>query len=284
METELVVSKDVRSGAVSDQVRWLYDNIGWMQDEGITFDAQSCEDLRPTSAEYVTACRRRILRHLPDSGKRLLDMASGPIQYPEYLEYSNGYKKRVCVDLSIRALDMAREKLGEAGEYLLGDFLEIDLAEDSVDAVVSLHTIYHIDALRQAPTVRKLINVTKPGGTIVIVYANPNYFVTASLAPLKRFLKSRKAFNPQEPDQIYFFRFPLDWWTQFNDVADVKIYPWRTFSTREMKSIIPGNAVGRWMLKRLFALEDCFPWFFSRVGLYPTIVLTKHLGMENGKG
>ena len=40
----------------------------------------------------------------------MLDMASGPIQYPEYLVYSSNFKKRYCVDLSKNALEAAKKK------------------------------------------------------------------------------------------------------------------------------------------------------------------------------
>ena len=39
---------------------------------------------------------------LPEKGKDILDFASGPIQYKEYLTYSKNFKKRHCVDFSRR--------------------------------------------------------------------------------------------------------------------------------------------------------------------------------------
>jgi len=260
---------------VTEQVRTIYETTGWSAVGGVTCDAQAFEDLRGAAQSYVSKCRLRVLRHLPKRGHRLLDMASGPIQYPEYLEYSKGFDTRVCVDLSQRALDMAKLKLGAHGEYHLGDFLDLSIAQ--VDAVISLHTIYHIHKSRQEAAVRKLIDVTKPGGTIVIVYSNPAYFVSALLSPLR---KMARLFRPKKSegktlDTIYFDRYPLEWWKRFADLGTVQILPWRTFPARAQRTFFPNNRLGGNMFSYLFALEERYPRFFAAIGFYPMIIITK---------
>jgi len=260
-------SADSQASAVSRQTQNFYDAVGWTDTGAATVDAQKWEDLRACARDYVSACRLRVLRHLPKSGEKLLDMASGPIQYPEYLRFSENFAKRVCVDLSDRALNIARDRLGERGEYLHGDFLELEIPCDSFDAAVSLHTIYHIDSVRQAAAVRKLLDVTKPGAPVVIVYSNPRY-PGALLLKLKRRLSRRQG-------DIYFHPFPLSWWQQFQDTANVNIYPWRAFEVRAQKLLFPDNAFGRKMFGWLYSLEEHFPAFFRSFGCYPMIVLRK---------
>jgi 2-polyprenyl-3-methyl-5-hydroxy-6-metoxy-1,4-benzoquinol methylase len=260
-------TRDSPATTVSKQTRDFYDTVGWTLTDDATVDAQKWEDLRPCAAEYVSACRLRVLRHLPKSGERLLDMASGPIQYPEYLRLSENFAKRVCVDLSDRALTLAQGKLGARGEYLQGDFLEMEIPSDTFDATISLHTIYHMDATQQADAVRKLLKVTKPGAPIVIVYSNPRY-PGAPLLQIKRRLSKNKG-------DIYFHPFPLNWWRQFGDAADVEIHPWRTFEARAQRLLFPNNALGRKMLACLYGLEDRFPALFKSFGCYPMIVLRK---------
>jgi ubiquinone/menaquinone biosynthesis C-methylase UbiE len=199
-------------------------------------------------------------------------MASGPIQYQEYLRYSEHFRTRVCVDLSQRALDMAATKLGTRGDYRCGDFLTMPFADASVDAAVSLHTIYHMHAADQAAAVRKLLRVTKPGGVVVIVYSNPRYFVSVLGAPLRRLFRLIRPIRDasgEHPDTIYFHRYPHSWWRQFEDQAAVGLFPWRTFATRDQKALLMNSRIGSW----LFALEERFPAFFLRVGCYPMIVL-----------
>jgi SAM-dependent methyltransferase len=261
--------------SVTKQVQEIYETDGWVTVGDVTRDAKTSEDLREVAKGYVSKCRLRVLDHLPKRGNRLLDMASGPIQYPEYLKYSEGFNTRVCVDLSQRALDMAKAKLGTRGQYHTGDFL--DLSIESVDAAVSLHTIYHIHRSRQEAAVRKLVAVTKPGGKIVVVYSNPAYFVSAIFSPIRkiaRLFHLRK--NEGETlDTIYFHRYPRSWWEKFSDIGTVQIRPWRTFHAREQKVFFPNNKLGSAMFSALFWLEDRYPKFFSAIGCYPMIVITK---------
>ncbi|MGE5072274.1 MAG: hypothetical protein ACM3MF_02515 [Anaerolineae bacterium] len=74
------------------QVREFYDRIGWSQagDDGLYQNARY-EDLRPVSQDYIHRCHLRVSRHLAPSGRFLLDAGSGPVQWPEYLAYSQGY-------------------------------------------------------------------------------------------------------------------------------------------------------------------------------------------------
>lgn len=262
--------------SVTNQVKAIYETTGWATIGDVTYDAQAWEDLRSAAKSYVSKCRLRVLNHLPPRGRRVLDMASGPIQYPEYLKYSENFETRVCVDLSQRALDIARSKLGAHGEYHVGDFLDLSIGQ--VDAAVSLHTIYHIHESRQEAAVRKLIEVTKPGGTITIVYSNPAYFISTLLSPLRRIVelfRSRQNLG-ETLDTIYFHRYPLSWWKRFSDLGAVQIHPWRTFGTREQRIFFPNNRVGAAMFSILFGLEDRYPRFFSAIGCYPMIVITKN--------
>ena len=165
---------------VETTVKDFYEKGGWESNsQGHTKDASLWEDLRPSSQAYVTACRRKLLKYLPASGDLFLDAASGPIQYPEYMEYSKEFKKRVCVDISQKALDQALLKLGSKGETHCASILDLPFPDNHFDAGVSLHTIYHIDQSNQEKAVRQLLRVMKPGAPLVIVYSNPDNFYRA---------------------------------------------------------------------------------------------------------
>ncbi len=68
----------------------------------------------------------------------------------------------------------ARIRIKDHGVFLCGSFFDINLEKDFFDCTISLHTIYHIDKNRQEEAVRKLIEVTKPGKPIIIIYSNPH--------------------------------------------------------------------------------------------------------------
>jgi ubiquinone/menaquinone biosynthesis C-methylase UbiE len=227
------------------------------------------------------------LRHIPESGENLLDMASGPIQYNEYLEYSRNFKKRYCVDLSLSALEGAKKKIGDHGVYLHGSFFDILLEEDFFDCTVSLHTIYHIDKDKQEEAVRKLVKVTKQGKPVIIVYSNPNTLISSlrsllPLLPLRRarnlLRKTDKIIKKEPGVSLYFHPHPIEWWNRFSDVSHVQIFPWRSFSSDIQKRLIPNNKIGGIVFNLLFNLEERFPDFFVKHFQYPMIILTKRKG------
>ena len=127
-----------------------------MTNGGIFEDTDRFEDLRPVSKEYIHRSHLRVGKHIPRHGKYLLDVASGPVQYPEYLAYSEGYDQRICVDISFAALRAAKKKLGDKGIYIQGDITRLPLKNASVDAFVSLHTIDHVPEENQAEAFREL--------------------------------------------------------------------------------------------------------------------------------
>ncbi|HVF39312.1 MAG TPA: class I SAM-dependent methyltransferase [Gemmatimonadaceae bacterium] len=277
-----------------DIVSRFYNTVGWESEGEITEDARRWEDLREHATEYVSRCRLRVLRHIPSSGSRILDMASGPIQYDEYLEFSRNFEKRYCVDLSTTALEKAKKRIGDHGVFLKGSFFDLPMEESFFDCAISLHTIYHMDRDRQEEAVRKLIHVTRPGKPVVIVYANPDTLVSRVRGRINRVrrnlgaLRRRGRMHRQtaasaatieprdEEETMYFFAHPLEWWKRFEDVARVKIFPWRAFDADTQKQLIPNNSIGRGIFDLLFKLEERFPDFFARHFEYPIIVLTRN--------
>jgi len=267
-----------------DRVSKFYNTVGWETEGEITEDAKIWEDLREHAREYVSKCRLRVLRHIPESGENILDMASGPIQYKEYLQYSMNFTKRYCVDLSSTALESAKNKIGDHGVFLHGSFFDLPLEDNFFDCAVSLHTIYHMDKDRQEEAVRKLIRVTKPGKPVIVVYSNPDTIVSSLMSslPLRAIRKAgdflKKPAEEKKEEQgesLYFHPHPVEWWNRFSDVAGIKILPWRSFSSTTQKRLIPDNKTGGMMFNLLFKLEERYPAFFVKHFKYPMIILTK---------
>lgn len=264
-----------RDHGAEDKLSAFYRGEGWETREGVTEDARLFEDLRESAQSYVRRCRERVSRYIPDRGDNLLDMASGPIQYPEYLTYSEHFAKRTCVDLSPQALDAARAKIGDHGVFLCGNFLDIPLEANQFDCAISLHTIYHIDKDQQEAAVRKLVNVTRPGKPVIIIYSNPRPIPSLVRGVLRRLHVIPK--KPPQPGRgkLYVHAHPLSWWKRFEDVAEVTIRPWRSFASRDQQALFPDGVIGAKMLDALFVLEDMFPRVFARLFQYPMIILRK---------
>ena len=247
----------------------FYNEEGWSQSEKNTKDAILFEDLRPVAKEYVSHCRYKINNFLPKKGKNILDFASGPIQYKEYLSYSKNFKKRHCVDFSKNAIKLAKKKIGKKGKFYCKDFLKIKFKKNFFDAIVSLHTIYHISKNDQKKVVNKLISISKKNAPIIIVYSNPNTFLNL----LKNILIKR---NRNNNKKLYFYCHKLNWWMQFSKIAKVEFYPWRSFSAQHQKKMFPNNFIGKILFELLILCESKFPKVFVKYFQYPIIILRKN--------
>jgi len=266
------VNKNIKDNKAENKVSIFYNTVGWEMESGVTEDARQWEDMRPACQDYIRKCRLRVGKHIPKTGRYILDMASGPIQYDEYMGYSKGFDKRYCVDLSEKALEDAKRKIGDHGVFLHGSFFDIPLEESMFDCSISLHTIYHMDKLKQEEAVRKLLFVTRPGLPVIIVYSNPDNIITWLLRLLRMSLGRLESVDAKD---LYFHQHKNSWWARFEDVAQVELLPWRSFSSRVQHKIIPDNRIGRIMLLILFSLEDKFPNFFVKYFSYSMIILKK---------
>ncbi len=268
------MSNNKHEQSVSD----FYNSIGWNINNGITEDAKRFEDLREYASEYVSKCRLRLLNYIPSNGKYILDMASGPIQFKEYLLFSRNFEKRYCVDLSKQALEIAEQKIGDHGVFVNKSFFDYEIEENYFDCSISLHTIYHIDKTLQEKCVRKLLTVTKRNHNVIIVYSNPNTFFLKYTYPILKRIKNvvKNIFKINSTNnQFYFYAHPIEWWSRFEDQANIEILPWRSFSSEIQKIIIPNNIFGKKLLDLLFKLENKFPKYFVKNFQYPMIILKK---------
>ncbi len=272
---KVTINKKNYSKKTGDTIKAFYNNYGWKENSNNqSVDAQQFEDLRECAEDYLIKCRNRINKFLPKKGIHFLDMASGSIQYPEYIEYSKNFTKRHCVDLSQDALQLAEKKIGLHGEYYNKDFFDIEFEENYFDCILSMHTIYHINKDFQEEVVRKLIKYSKVNSPIIIVYSNPNSIMNKYLMRKIKKIFKRNVTNTNDPN-LYFHNHPLRWWDRFNDSANVEMYPWRMLSSTYQKYIFPNNIIGKFLFYCLFLFENKFKDFSLKHGQYPLIVLRK---------
>ena len=278
------------------QVRDFYDQIGWSQVGDGLYQNARYEDLRPVAQEYIHKCHLRVNRYLDPSGDLLLDAGSGPVQWPEYLTYSEKYRYRVCADLSFTALKEARQRLGGKGLYVVMDIAHLPFGPDAFDGIVSLHTIHHLPAQDHKTAYAELVRVLKPGRRAVVVngWSNPPLMRAADrLANLSRHLFLRKAgVAPTEQDAImpgtsktakaeetvgtFVHKSNAGWLReQLKDVTPIDIYCWRSVSTKFTRTYVNEKAGGRMILRLIYWLEELFPHYFGENGQYPIIVIKK---------
>jgi SAM-dependent methyltransferase len=282
---------------VKRQVREFYDQVGWQECGDGLYQNARYEDLRPVAREYIQRCHRRVLRHLKPEGRFLLDAGSGPIQYPEYLEYSGGYQARVCLDISIVALQEARKRIGALedgghGLFVVADVANLPFKPDAFDGLVSLHTIHHLPKEEHRRAYGELFRVLVPGASGVVV----NGWDQAVLVRLSDLLvraaeklrgrgrqdNGDQAGSPggtaadREPQGTYVRKSSAGWLkgTVGREIP-LEIRVWRTFNVRFLRTFVHQKAGGRTLLRLLYWLEERLPRFFGENGQYPLIILRK---------
>jgi SAM-dependent methyltransferase len=267
------------------QVREFYDQIGWSQVSGGLYQNARYEDLRPVSREYIHKCHLRVNRYLAAQGDLFLDAGSGPVQWPEYLTYSEGYHFRVCADVSITALREARTRLGQRGLYVIADIANLPFKQDAFDGAVSMHAIHHLPLSEHKRAYVELERVIKNERQAVVINGWHNPLLMRMAEPfirLGRSLTGRAAKQKKdwalEEDQAGTFvgKMTPSWLKgELKGVVNFKIYPWRSLSPRVMRWFVRPQLGGRLLLRVIFWLEERFPRFFGENGQYPLIVVRK---------
>lgn len=282
-----VYKENQMSENTKQQVREFYDQIGWSQVGDGLYQNARYEDLRPVSREYIHRCHLRVKEHIAPSGDLLLDAGSGPVQYPEYVAYSENYKHRVCADISMTALREARHRLGDHGLYVVMDVANLPFKSDAFDAVVSLHTIHHLALSEHRAAYIDLIRVLKPGRTAAIVNGWHQPILMLLAEPLIRIarifkgrgLKRKKAWSGvEDASGTFVMKMTPRWLKQeLGGVLDYEIHPWRSLSTRFLRWFVRPELGGRQFLRFFYWLEERFPRFFGENGQYPLIVFHKQV-------
>ena len=268
------------------QVREFYDQVGWSQEDGGNYQNARYEDLRPVSREYIHKTRLRVNQHLLPSGKYLLDAGSGPVQYSEYLTYSEGYTYRVCADISITALQEAKKRLGDHGLCVVADVANLPFASDAFDGIVSMHTIHHLPMNEHRAAYGELYRVLGAGKSAVVVNGWGDPFLMTLAEPfiqLGRLLAGRpsqygkKKGSDGEREAGTFVRKMNAAWlrNELKELFPIKIYVWRSLSTRFLRWFIRPRFGGNTLLRFAFWLEERFPRFFGVNGQYPMVVFKK---------
>jgi ubiquinone/menaquinone biosynthesis C-methylase UbiE len=296
----------VKQDSVKQEVRQFYDQIGWSLVGDDIYQNARYEDLRPVAREYIHRCHLRVGRYLAPQGRFLLDAGSGPIQYPEYLDYSRDYQYRVCADISITALREARRRIGTQGLFVVADISNLPFKSNVFEGAVSLHTIHHLPEDEHLQAYQGIYRTLAPGCTAVVVNGWPVSPLMDGVEPFvqlairaqnlsrrlfgKKSTRKSEAASNNKPASCG----PLDkarqaskkgTFTQRHDVQWVRkqvgaampleIFTWRSVSVRFMRALIHPWLAGRYWLRLLFWFEERYPVCFGENGQYPIIKLKK---------
>ena len=289
-----------------NNVRDFYNQVGWQTIGETLYQNAKYEDLRPVSRDYLHRCHMRVKRHLAPEGRYYLDAGSGPVQYPEYITYSEGYRARVCMDISFVALQEARKRVGQHGFYVLGDITHLPFCSEIFDGISALHTIHHVPMADKGLAYQELYRTLKPGRSMVTVDGWTNaalmvrlrWFMAAmsrvrgwwerifrkaqgepgQKPELSRKSETLSGETSTQPTGTFVEKFDADGLIKLlTGRMDFNILVWRSVSVAFLRAVIHPDWGGRFWLNVLYWLEERFPKLLGRIGQYPLVVINKPL-------
>ena len=177
------------------------------------------------------------------------------------MTYSENYRFRLCLDISLLALKEARNRLGEKGLFVVADVANLPFKPEVFDGLVSLHTLHHLPLPEQKKAYAEFIRVLKSNRTAVVVNGWTDSFLMRLAKPKVRFmewlgkliygkhdddketvLKSAcYGVEPprKEPTGTFIKKFSPEWLkTEIAPLAKYETFCWRSVNVRYLRAVI----------------------------------------------
>ena len=266
----------------SQNVLDFYESDGWTEDDKGKFgDTKTFTDVRSVSVDFSNRCMDRIGRYFRDGGRYLLDAGSGPIPHDALLRFGDQFQQRVCLDLSVQGLKVAKRKLGERGVYVQGDLTNMPLATGSMDAVTCNHVLYQMPPEVQLEALLEVWRVLKPGGVAVMLYFWPRAPLDWRLEKVAKGIFGMRVPSSESADEsadtveLPHYPMPESWFKSQNLPFSYKLDTFRAVGQHFMKRNVSNDWRGRAFLNALFTMQVLAPKFFAKHGAVPAIVIRK---------
>ncbi len=266
-------------------VRDFYENYGWVGTSGQSGEDLSFRQFSPAFSRYSSGANARAVACFSELRGKLLIAGGGDLP-ASHITVAEGFTEVTCLDISQRALDIAKGKLGTKAEYLHASILNVPCQDNSFDAVFCAHVIFHIDIELQEKAIRELIRVTKQGGRVVIIYFNPDSPIdriierkknTPILWRLQRSMKpsfDSGAVAPAKRPRLYAAYHPLNWWNRFQSECDIHVLPWIVMGNYQESQLLWTNPIAS-LVK--------YPALAAKWWSYPMFILDKKVLDEGAK-
>lgn len=276
------------AAAIMSEVKRWYDEFGWKRTStGEYGDTALFSQQGQTAHGFYEMSSHLSLLDRFRGGDLFLDAASGAIAHPEYLAYTWFYRYRVCVDLSLTALQEAAAKLGNRGFYCMADMCRLPFRDNAFDGIVSGYTIQHIAASEQHRAINELVRVLGPQKPCCIITD-----LEASQGLRRRVLRKalallgRAAGTPDRPaaehpdpshpssTSLYCHNRSFGWWKQvLSDLdCDSSLKALRLLSKDEFETRFGDSLT---FAKFLRVLETSLPRLLARDCRYILVELSK---------
>jgi ubiquinone/menaquinone biosynthesis C-methylase UbiE len=188
------------------------------------------------------ADRAAIRALLPREGGRLIEVGAG---FGRLVDEYAGYREVVLFDSSKALLDAGRERLGSDPrlQFVEGDARALPFEDASFDAVVCVRVAHHFpDA---ASVFREFARILRPGGVLVLEFANKRHLKSVVKYALRRQPWSPFSPEPYEYRPLHFDHSPGEVKRLLRD-AGFRIGPTRTaslFRVGALKRRVPARVL-----------------------------------------
>lgn len=115
---------------------------------------------------HANRYQESLLQHVPRPCGRALDLGCGAGSLTRSL--ADRAEQVTGVDLSSEMVRLARERCADRGnvEFLLGDFLGLDLPPEGFDCITAVALLHHVPLVPSLERAKKLL---RPGGVLLIL-------------------------------------------------------------------------------------------------------------------
>jgi ubiquinone/menaquinone biosynthesis C-methylase UbiE len=168
-----------------------------------TYEDLGYRDVFWASRQYEDACDRVAVRALlPPDGDRLIEVGAG---FGRLADEYRGYREVVLLDSSEVHVTSARESLAGDPRFhvVLGNACALPYPDGHFDAAVCVRVLHHF--ADPAPVLAELGRVVRPGGILVLEFANKR-----NLKSIARRILGRQPWSPFGPGSVAYKPFHFD--------------------------------------------------------------------------
>lgn len=264
-----------------------YNEIDYYEYDGqqVYGDAAKFVDFRLFALKYTQHGFSNTRQYINQTGKYFVDAACGPVAFKEYIFLADGFECRICIDISANALIQAQKNLAkynQKGIFICADITNIPIKENTADAVICQHGLFHVEKKMQSSALQELVRIAKPESKIAIVYDWFYHSLAMNLAlgpfqfyRIVRHYAGKLYARVFKKNKLYFYSHSPGWFYKNNPGREMKIFVWRSINKHFANLYIHEKLGGKKMIRYILKLEKKYPEKMGWIGEYPVIVIEK---------
>ncbi|MEZ5959045.1 MAG: class I SAM-dependent methyltransferase [Hyphomonadaceae bacterium] len=163
------------------------------------WDAWNADNREKSLSDISRDQRETVIKWLDEVGRYNLDILEVGCGAGWLCPTLKSYGRVTATDLSPTVLERAANRIADV-RFITGDFMNIDLAEESFDVIVTLEVLSHV--ADQQAFVAKIAKLLRPGGTLILATQNRPVLEQHNTVPPTQPGHLRRWFDRQELTEL----------------------------------------------------------------------------------